>query len=77
MLGEKGVSIDVMSAFGCLGLSRIATLANIEQGPQHLRELLEKELEHTRNDNFADRAMVLNIIEAWEAAKLRTKAVDQ
>ena len=69
--------VRVMGALGCLGLSRIATFANIEQEPQHLRELLEKELGYTRDDDLADRAMVSNISEAWEAAKLRTKAVDQ
>ena len=77
LLEEKGVGLDAMSALGSLGLSRIATFANIEQEASHLRELLETELGHTRKDTFADRAMVSNIIEAWEAAKLRTKAVDR
>ena len=58
LLEEKGVSMDAMSALGCWGLSHLATLANMEQEPQHLRELLEKELGHSRNDSFADRAMV-------------------
>ena len=77
LLEDKGVAVEVMASLGHLGLVRLATFANIEQTAEHLRELIEKELGYTRDDGFADRAMVSNLLEAWETAKLRIKEVDK
>ena len=76
LLEDKGVAVEVMASLGHLGLVLLATFANIEQTAEHLRELIEKELGFTRNDGFADRAMVSNLLEAWETAALLIKEVE-
>ncbi len=77
VLEEKRVANDVRGVLGHLGVTRMATYANIESNEEGLRKMLKQDLGLDPEEGIKTRISIAALVETWKAVRQRAQAADE